>query len=275
MPPRLQHPPGPRDPDAVAGADRRARPAAEHVHHVGGADRLLEVVRHQQHGEPLALDPLQELLGDAGPDDRIERGERLVHEQQPGPQRQHLRDGHPLALPAGELARIAVAAAGQPQHLQPVLGPLVGRGRRDLPDPQSQRHVPARRAPRQQRVVLEQEADVARPDVQLDRAAQRLQQAGHHPQDAGLAGTGRADQGCELPRRHVEIDAFEDRLPAVADRQTAYPQHLSSAGGRYPAAASASSRVPRSTCPGCSRPATCWARRTRPAASTSTVTRSG
>ena len=49
----------------MAPAHPRARTVGQDVHHIGEADRLLEVVRHQQDGQPLLLNPLQQLAGDA------------------------------------------------------------------------------------------------------------------------------------------------------------------------------------------------------------------
>ena len=179
-----------------------------------------------------------------------------------------------LRCPPESWAGIPVAEAGQAQERQPVLGPFVGLGRRQFPDAQAEGHVVAHGAPREQGVVLKEEADVARTDVELDPPAERVEEAGDHAQDAGLARSGRADERGELPRRHVEVDAVENRLAPEADGEPRYAQH---GRGRapYPARASASSRRSRSTCPGRRSPATSWTRATRAAASTSTPTRSG
>ena len=214
----------PRDVDGVPRAHRRPGAVAEHRDRVRRADRLLEVVGDEQHREAVALDPVQQLLRDPRPHDGVESRERLVHEEQPRAQGQHLGDGHPLALAAGELGGEAVAVAGEAQRRQPVVGPGVGVGRGDVADAQPEGHVLPRRAPRQERVVLEQEADVGQGHAEVDGAPQRLEEARHHPQDARLARAGRADEADELAGPHVEVDALDDGRTAEADREAADAQ---------------------------------------------------
>jgi hypothetical protein len=50
---------------------------------------------------------------------RVERGERLVHEQQVRPQNKRPRDGGALALPARDLAHVLVGDRRDAQSLQP------------------------------------------------------------------------------------------------------------------------------------------------------------
>ena len=113
-------------------------------------------------------------------------------------ERQHLRERHALALAAAQVPRKPVLESGKPEPRQPGVG-LLERG---LPlhavEAQAERHVVARRAPRQQRVVLEQDAKLGRRDLGLDRAGERLLQSDHGAQQARLAGARRPDQADEL-----------------------------------------------------------------------------
>ncbi len=84
---------------------------------------------------------------------------------------------------------------------------------------QAEHHVVARRLPRQQRIVLEQQADLGVAERRLDRARQRLLQADHGAQQARLARARRADQADEAALADGEARPLEDRFAAVGDGQ--------------------------------------------------------
>jgi hypothetical protein len=79
---------------------------------VADADGLLDVVRDEHDRLAHGLLETEELRLKALADDRVDGGERLVHEQDGGVGRQG--PGHPgaLALPAGELGGVAVPVDG-------------------------------------------------------------------------------------------------------------------------------------------------------------------
>ena len=112
-------------------------------------------MRDQQHGQMLALDPIQKLLRDASSHDCVERSERLVHQNELGLQRKHLRNCHALALSAGELTRIAIAEILEPETREPMLGIFFRLLAVVAANPQAERDVLARGPPRKERVVLE------------------------------------------------------------------------------------------------------------------------
>ena len=69
-----------------------------------------QVVRDEEHGEPkLALERL-DLLQDLALHDDVERGRRLVHDDQLGLERERHRDDHALAHAARELVRVGAHA---------------------------------------------------------------------------------------------------------------------------------------------------------------------
>ena len=112
-------------------------PLAHHVDAVGHAAHDAKVVRDQQHGHAeLALQRLQE-LEDLRLDGDVERGGRLVGDQQIGLVGQRHGDHDPLTLAAGELVRVGVETplgiveadlAQQLEHARPRALPRRGRG---------------------------------------------------------------------------------------------------------------------------------------------------
>ena len=173
---------------------------------VAHRQRLVLVVGDVDEGDAdLALDRLQldlHLLAQL----QVEGAERLVEQQHLGPVDDRPRQRHPLALAAGELARLALGVAGQAHHLQRLvaaLGPLglVHPGHlQPVGDVVADGHV------REQGVVLEDGVDGAvvgrhAADVlagQLDRAAAGILEAGDHPQRRRLAGAGGPEHREEL-----------------------------------------------------------------------------
>ena len=120
------------------------------------AGRLAHVVGDEQHGGAGGRPDPQQLALQHVAGDRVERGERLVHQQQPGPalgladgRRGGQRPGqrHPLAHAAGQLVRPLVALPAEP-HQRPAARPR-GPGARGRPcpgEPQRQLDVAPRRS---------------------------------------------------------------------------------------------------------------------------------
>ena len=91
---------------------------------VADLDQHGEIVRDEQHGESeLVLELLQQLQ-DLGLDHDVERGRRLVGDDEARAAGQRHRDHHALPLPARELVRVVVDAPGrQPDLLEELAGP--------------------------------------------------------------------------------------------------------------------------------------------------------
>ena len=128
---------------------------------VGDVHRLLLVVR-DQHGRHVdvvvqAAQPGAELLADAG----VERAERLVQQQHLGLDGQSARQGHPLALPAGELRRVPLGEPVQLHEVEQLVDALADRRLRLLADREPEADVVAHGHVLERRVVLEDEADAA------------------------------------------------------------------------------------------------------------------
>ena len=89
---------------------------------------------------------------------RVERPERLVHQQDLRVADQHLGEADALALSSRELVGIAVAEGGKADALEPGLCPLQRLRAGGAGDLQADGDVVARRLPRHHRVLLEQVA---------------------------------------------------------------------------------------------------------------------
>ncbi len=171
---------------ALAAAEQLADEIGRRLHHdLGGrrvlqqlalihhrdagaeVDGLLHVVGHQHDGGAEApLDGHQIFLG-LGPDDRVERAERLVHQQHARLGRQRAGDADALLLATRQGVRHAVAelARRQLEQLEQFVDLGVDPG---LVPPHQHRHggdVLRHRAVREQAVALDGVADAAAEDV--------------------------------------------------------------------------------------------------------------
>ena len=102
------------------------------VHHhdaVGHRERLLLVVGDEDGGDAQALLQAADLAAQAHAHARVERGERLVEQQQPGRGGERARDRDALLLAAGELARdiSARCRAGRRAPAAPSRAPRASR----------------------------------------------------------------------------------------------------------------------------------------------------
>ncbi|OLT20400.1 hypothetical protein BJF78_09935 [Pseudonocardia sp. CNS-139] len=191
-----------------------ARPPGHHDHPVGQQHRLVDVVRHEQGGDPLLHPDPRQLQVHPPPRHRVQGAERLVEQQDVRFEGERAGDRDALAHAAGELARPRVLEAGEADEREQVADPLpVHRAARHA---ERQRDVLPRRRPRQQRVLLERDAEPVRADevgraalLDGDRALGGLLQARDHAQHRRLAAARRAEQRDELAVPDREIEPFE------------------------------------------------------------------
>jgi hypothetical protein len=108
--------------------------------------------------EPLLdrADLLAQLQADLG----VQRGQRLVQQQQPGLDGQRPGQRDPLLLAAGQLVRVPPGLRGQADQLQQLTRALAPAARPDLAHPQPEGHVIQRDHVREQAVALEHHAHV-------------------------------------------------------------------------------------------------------------------
>src|SRR5665648_515882 len=182
---------------------------------ISEGQRLDLVMRDVHRCRADALDNLLQLGPEAEPQQRIQVGQRLVHEQHVRIDHDRPGDRDPLTLPTGQLGREAVEVWG---HLQQVRGPrylLLDLGLGHLAHGQPKTDVGPDLAVREHGIRLEDHrhvalvrrevGDLAVPD--RDGAGVGKVKPGNHPEQGGLAAARRAQQHHELalfhPKRYV------------------------------------------------------------------------
>ena len=195
-------------------------PAGPRRHHhdpLREVDRLEHRMGDEHHGLAQRLPQRQEVVVEAKARDLVERGERLVHQQQRGLGDQRARDRGAHLHPTRKLARIALREAGKPDARERRVDARRRIGREPC-EPERQAHIGCHRRPRHQGRLLEHEADAVRsygpriggPAVgPRHPAARRRAQAGDDAQRRRLAAARGAEQRHELARVHGEIEALE------------------------------------------------------------------
>ncbi|GAB3802384.1 hypothetical protein GCM10027605_21760 [Micromonospora zhanjiangensis] len=212
--------------------DRTGEPHLGRVQHdqvVADPFQVRQQVRGEQHGAARVGDAAHQRLEELASGQRVQAGDRLVEQQQPGPLGQGERQRHLGALPAGQLADRLVrrdAELGQPVAGQRVVPPLsVQLGARG--DQFGGGEVPV------QRGVLGDETDVGQhlPVVvrrlaeQPDRPGVGPQQPHRQVQQRALARPVGADQGGDPPRWQVQRTVPQRPCLAVPLAQPVRLQH--------------------------------------------------
>ena len=158
----------------------------------------------------------------------VERGHRLVEQEQPRPLGERARQRHPLALAAGQLVRPAAPEAVELDQRQHLVDTGVDLGPRQRLLLEAERDVAGNRQMREQRIALEHHVD--RPPVrrqagdvlaaEQDAAFTRLLEAREHAQQRGLAAARGPEQREEFTLVDVERDAIDGGhlAEAFADR---------------------------------------------------------
>ncbi|CAM5437813.1 hypothetical protein SFUMM280S_09567 [Streptomyces fumanus] len=229
---------GARVPGNVAGGALLDDPAVlDHDQPVGQHHRVQRVVR-DQHGDGLEL---REMAAQPGPylqpGTGVQRGERLVEQQQSGPGRQGAGEGDALRLTPGETPGPGVGVVGQAHPVQPRGRLFPGLHLGGAAAARAERHVVQRAEVREEQVVLEDHADraglggrtVQCGAVQAQVPAGEGLQAGQGAQGRGLAGTVGAEQGHHLTGGRGQGDVQPEA--AAVDHQTGVETGLVGAAG--------------------------------------------
>ena len=175
------------------------------------------------HGGAQLLMQRRQLHPHVGPQLRIQVGQRLVHQKSPGLTHDGAADGHPLLLPAGQLARTAVQKVLDVQHFGGLVHPPGNLVLGHLAHRQRKGHVVVHAHLRIQCVVLEHHGQI--PLTGLGVIAQLvaypqfafadLLQPGNHAQGGGLAAAGRAHKYDELAIVDVQREIAHRPLALV------------------------------------------------------------
>ena len=155
----------------------------------------------------------------------VQGAERLVHQHQAGLEHQRAADGDALLLASGELVGPPVLESLQPHQPQRPLHARAALRGIEAAHLQREGQILSDRQVREQRVVLEDHADVALPRRQVvhgppgdaDGAGRRGLEPCQHHQAGGLARARRPEQGQELPFANAQVQIADDqRAPVVA-----------------------------------------------------------
>ena len=180
-------------------------------------------MRDEDVGEPELAAKRQQQVQHLSLHRLVERGDRLVENEQPRFQRERTGDVHPLALPAGKLVRVAPDELGgvEPHQGEQLPRPLAGLGRRHAVDlrPEHDRVLDGQAWVEGGIRVLEHhlhlapELAQARRVVRLDGLAVEDDAAGIGADEVHEQARGRrfpaarlADNAQHLARQHVEVD---------------------------------------------------------------------
>jgi hypothetical protein len=153
--------------------------------------------------------------------ERVERRERLVHEQDLRLNRERAGDAHALLHPARELVGEGVGGVAQAGGVQQAVD---DRRPRAAPlDVEPVGDVLAHGLPGEQPEVLEDHRDARRGagdrlGVQPDLALSRREQPAHGAQQRRLAAAGRADDAHQLVLADLQVDVLGDDLVAERHR---------------------------------------------------------
>src|SRR3954454_948840 len=186
----------------------------EHDDAIGEIHRLVDVVRDEQDGDAVLLAHAQHEILEVAACLCVDRGERLVHEQDRRLIRQRAGDGHALLHPAGQLPWVVVDESRQADRIEGLLDESRSLAAAQPLVTKRQQHVVADGRPGHQRaaVLLEDERHLLRrlghSLAAEDRlAARRAQQPCDAFEQRRLPAAGRSDDADELAvlddERHV------------------------------------------------------------------------
>jgi hypothetical protein len=198
-------------------------------------DRFGNRMGHEQHGEFRVLPEPQQLFLHLAACERVERGERLVHQEDMRLERQRARDRDALLHPARERMGVAVREVRESDFGDEVRGLVEGLAARELAARRERKgNVVAHRLPWQQLVeFLKHEAAIG-PRFRHARAVQQnfsldgLEVAADRLEQRGFAAAGWAEQHETVRPQHVEAHAIGGRhelaLGAVLQRHSPHAE---------------------------------------------------
>ncbi|MHC2592777.1 hypothetical protein ACVIG9_006833 [Bradyrhizobium ottawaense] len=134
-----------------------AGPPRQHHYAIGQPRSLFEIMGDIDRAHAAIGEQADEILHQEFAGLRIQRGERLVHQEDRGLHRERARDADTLAHAAGELLGIGFAKISQPRAAQGILDQLTALSGRELSVQQREFDVLLHARPGQQRKILEYE----------------------------------------------------------------------------------------------------------------------
>ena len=177
-------------------------------------DGLVDLVGHEQHGLARFLPDAQQLDLHEVARLRVERRERLVHEQHVGIGGERARKADALLHAAGQFVRIVTFETRKPDHHDQSLGDLPPRSGRHALEFEAEFDIALHRAPRQQPELLEHHGAVGartgdRLAGHLQIAGIELQQAEQDVQERALAAARRPDDRQKFTGPDVDVEVLQ------------------------------------------------------------------
>ena len=212
------------------GPARTTSPGPHHRQPVRDGERLLVVVGDHQRGGAGGQQDLAQVDGEPLAQRRVQRGQRLVEQQQPGLHRQRTGQGDPLPLAAGQGAREAVVVPLEADERQQLArpGPPTGGGAAAAGRPRCRRRVRWVKSCPSWNISAKPRLWVAggRPARRRGDATPRQRlEPGDRAQQGGLAAAGRAQHREHRPVGHVEADVADGGDVVVRDADVGEAQH--------------------------------------------------
>src|SRR5467141_2433605 len=199
-------------------------PCGHHRDPLREVDGFVHVVGDEDHGFARLLPDGKQLPLHQAAGLRIERAERLIHQQDARVEGERSGDGDALLHAARKLRRIALLKPRQADEIDEGLRPRLTlvAGQRLALEPVE--HVLAHRLPWEQCKVLEHDAAIRpgpcdRFTVDQDLSSPDRQKSAHQVKQSRFAATGRTQQGEEFALLHLERYVFQ-RQYLPADRRT-------------------------------------------------------
>src|SRR6478735_4638728 len=195
-------------------ADAR-RPCGEHHHAVGEEHGLVDVVRDEDDGFSRSLPEAHQLFLHLLARLRVERAERLVHQQHLRIEGEDASERGALLHPARELRRIVIAELGEADHGELPRYHLVYLFFSETLRLEAPGDVAGHALPRKERELLEHHAAVGPRAahflaVDADAAGLGGDEAADDVQERALAAAARPDHGDELALAHRELRDLDD-----------------------------------------------------------------
>ena len=197
------------------GALRDDRPAVDDPDPVGQRVRLLEVLRGEEHRDPLVVGQPRDLLPQRRPALGVQAGRGLVEEQDPGLVDQRHGEVQAPLHAARITTHAAIRGFLEPHPLEQRLGALTALGRGNALERRLQVQVLATGEDRVQRSLLEGRTD-GRADLRAfvddveaadaRRPARGREQRRQHQHRGRLAGSVRSQESVDLAGLHGQVD---------------------------------------------------------------------
>ena len=227
-PDRFRHDEVGRAPEHVGDrTDLPHPPPGQNGHAIAEPDCLVAIVRDEHSRDAKPSDGGAHEPAERRPRRAVERGERLVQQEEPRPGREGARQRDALRLPARQLAGVAIGQVGRADQVEQLRGPRRAVGCRragahavlDVGTGGEMREQGALLEDVPQPALLGRDEDLRR-DVQpplpaeADRPALGPLEARHRANHGGLAGPGGSEQ--DQDRARVERDAERGRHDRAA-----------------------------------------------------------